>query len=333
MILGVVGGSPSQVALAQDSLAPHAAMPADTVLTIALESDPSLLTQGTIGWLRARPGPGTTVVGGEAAGEPIRFERVVAGEDRGLIAVPIKVGDSLRVSIFLATKERIDTVASAIPVRRGGYRRERIAVAPAFAKPDSAAAARIRSDIARSRRVTRMSRERARLWRGPFRPPRPTRITSGFGSARVYNGEVKSRHLGTDFAGAVGKPVHAAGRGLVALVDNFYLAGRVVYIDHGEGLVTAYFHLSRADVAAGDTVGTGQRIGAVGKSGRVTGPHLHWAARYGAISVDPMSLLELERSAPDSSESLRGRALPEATAPQSSGEPGGSPPEPAARPR
>jgi murein DD-endopeptidase MepM/ murein hydrolase activator NlpD len=82
----------------------------------------------------------------------------------------------------------------------------------------------------------------------------------------------------------------------VALVADFYLAGRAVYIDHGGGLVTAYFHLSRAEVAEGDTVTAGQRIGAVGRSGRVTGPHLHWVARYGVISVDPMSLLKLVNS-------------------------------------
>jgi murein DD-endopeptidase MepM/ murein hydrolase activator NlpD len=82
------------------------------------------------------------------------------------------------------------------------------------------------------------------------------------------------------------------------LVADFYLAGRAVYIDHGGGLVTAYFHLSRADVRRGQTVATGQRIGAVGRSGRVTGPHLHWVARYGTISVDPMSLLRLEQHPP-----------------------------------
>ena len=79
------------------------------------------------------------------------------------------------------------------------------------------------------------------------------------------------------------------------MVANFYLAGKAVYIDHGQGLVTAYFHLSRAEVAAGDTVRSGQRIGAVGQSGRVTGPHLHWVARFGTITVDPMSLLALEK--------------------------------------
>jgi murein DD-endopeptidase MepM/ murein hydrolase activator NlpD len=83
---------------------------------------------------------------------------------------------------------------------------------------------------------------------------------------------------------------------VVELIGNFYLAGRAIYINHGGGLVTAYFHLSRAYVKEGDTVAAGQRIGAVGKSGRVTGPHLHWVARYGAVSADPMSLLQLVKS-------------------------------------
>ena len=171
-------------------------------------------------------------------------------------------------------------------------------MAPAFAKPDSVAAARIRSEIARSRQVSIRSQERPRLWRGPSGCPGRPGSPARFGTARVFNGEVQSRHLGTDFAGAVGMPVRAAGRGVVALVADFYLAGRAVYIDHGAGLVTGYFHLSRADVREGDTVIAGQRIGAVGRSGRVTGPHLHWVARYGAISVDPMSLLQLEKEKP-----------------------------------
>jgi murein DD-endopeptidase MepM/ murein hydrolase activator NlpD len=89
--------------------------------------------------------------------------------------------------------------------------------------------------------------------------------------------------------------VRAANRGVVALVDNFFLAGNVVYIDHGGGLVTAYFHLSKPLVAVGDTVARGQQIGLVGATGRVTGPHLHWAARYGTITVNPLDLMALDR--------------------------------------
>jgi hypothetical protein len=268
----------------------------DTIPKITISSEPSPLTEGTLGWLQLRSSLGATVTG-EAGGEPIHFERSADSGFHALVGVPIEIGDSLEVSVFLQWGDSIDTARVYIPVRRGGYPQEVLAVAPAFVRPDSAAAARIQSEIARSRQVSRESQERPRIWRGAFQLPRPSRITSRFGAARVFNGEVRNRHLGTDFAGAIGAPVRSAGRGVVALVANFYLAGRAVYIDHGAGLVTAYFHLSRAYVAEGDTVVGGQRIGAVGRTGRVTGPHLHWVARYGAISVDPMSLLKLEKIA------------------------------------
>jgi murein DD-endopeptidase MepM/ murein hydrolase activator NlpD len=259
---------------------------------LLLRSAPSPLPDGTIGWLMVQPG-GRDVTGGKAAGEPIHFERTPGGEYRGLIAVPLDTSDSLPVAIFLAHEGRVDTVVRAVPVAGAGYPRETIVVAPALAKPNPAAAARIERENARSREVSRAARTSPRLWQGPFRLPRSGRITSGFGAARIYNGEVKSRHTGTDFAGSIGAPVQAAGRGVVAMVADFYLAGRAVYLDHGAGLVTAYFHLSRIDVVEGDTVAAGQQIGGVGRSGRVTGPHLHWVARYGTISVDPMSLLKL----------------------------------------
>jgi murein DD-endopeptidase MepM/ murein hydrolase activator NlpD len=261
--------------------------------SLQISAEP-MLAEGTLGWISVRARAGMGPAGGDAAGEPIHFERMPDSSFRALVGVPVETVDSFKVSVYVQRGESIDTVVTALPVRRGGYRNEMLAVAPAFVRPDSAAAARIQSEIARSRQVSRHSQERPRLWKGPFRLPRPSRITSPFGTARVFNGEVQSRHLGTDFAGAVGAPVRAAGPGVVALVADFYLAGRAIYIDHGAGLVTAYFHLSRSDVRQGQTVAAGQRIGAVGGSGRVTGPHLHWVARYGAISVDPMSLLQLK---------------------------------------
>lgn len=267
----------------------------DSVPPLTIQSESSVLTEGTIGWIRVLPRAGFSVVAGEAAGEPIHFQATADSGFRGLIGVPVEAGDSLPVSLILQRADTTDTVITTLPLRRGNYRNEVLAVPPAFVKPDSVAAARIQSEIALSRQVSRASQERPRLWSGPFRLPRASRVTSPFGTARVFNGEVQSRHLGTDFAGVIGAPVRAAGRGVVALVADFYLAGRAIYLDHGGGLVTAYFHLSRADVRQGQRVSAGQRIGAVGRSGRVTGPHLHWVARYGTISVDPMSLLQLEK--------------------------------------
>jgi murein DD-endopeptidase MepM/ murein hydrolase activator NlpD len=252
------------------------------------------LIEGTVGWLEVRTGDSLTA--GSAAGEPLYFQRLEGDEHRAMIGVPLETSDSLPVLLFLAREGRVDTVHAAVPVAPAGYPRETITVAPGFAKPNAAAAARVRRENAQSRQVSLAARDSPRLWQGPFQVPRAARTTSVFGAARVYNGQVKSRHTGTDFAGPVGAPVAAAGRGVVALVADFYLAGKAVYIDHGGGLVTAYFHLSQTAVAQGDTVTGGQRIGSVGQSGRVTGPHLHWVARYGLISVDPMSLLQLVKS-------------------------------------
>ena len=129
-----------------------------------------------------------------------------------------------------------------------------------------------------------------RLWTDPFIVPRESRITSGFGGGREFNGTITSRHMGTDFAGATGAPVRAVNRGVVRIVDAFFYGGNVVYVDHGAGISTAYLHLSQQLVASGDTVQRNQVIGRVGATGRVTGPHLHLIVRYGSVTVDPMSL-------------------------------------------
>jgi hypothetical protein len=274
----------------------------DSVPAVRISSTPAPVKEGSMGWLELQTDSGATIVGGEAAGEALHLQRIANGRYRGLAGVPIEIGDSFPIRIRLGRGDRIDTVTMSLPVRPAVYPSEVLTVPPAFVKPDSISAWRIQSEIAQSREVSRRSHERRRLWRGRFILPRSSRMTSRFGTARVYNGEVQSRHMGTDFAGAVGASVRAAGRGVVALVADFYLAGRAIYIDHGAGLVTAYFHLSKVEVHQGQMVDRGQKIGLVGRSGRVTGPHLHWVARYGTISVDPLSLLSLEPSSAGSEE-------------------------------
>ena len=165
-----------------------------------------------------------------------------------------------------------------------------------FTQPlDAETTARIERENARAREIGRKSHDSDPMWTAPFLRPRNSVVTSEFGSGRLFNGRLTTRHLGVDFRGAVGQPVLAANRGVIALVDNFFLAGNVVYIDHGGGVVTGYFHLSKTLVQVGDTVSRGQQIGLVGNTGRVTGPHLHWAARYGTITVNPLDLVGLGR--------------------------------------
>jgi murein DD-endopeptidase MepM/ murein hydrolase activator NlpD len=229
------------------------------------------------------------------AAQPLHFREVRDGEFAALAAAPIEAEGELLMPITARWDDgATDSLTMAVPIRAGDYQMEALSVAPRYGTPpDSATLARMRRESERARQVSERSHERPRLWSDTVVHPRPTSITSAFGDGRQFNGEVTSRHMGTDFRGAVGSPVRAPARGVVALVDEFFLGGNVVYIDHGAGLVTAYLHLSRQLVAEGDTVEAGEQIGEVGATGRVTGPHLHWIARYGAVTVDPLSFLEV----------------------------------------
>ena len=232
---------------------------------------------------------------GSLAGQPLHFVPVDNGF-RSLAGIPVSARETIPVTVSAVTLggDTIHTFAR-LPVQRVEYSTERLRVDPRFSeRPDSALARRIRAESRAARRASRLSHATERLWRGSFVRPSDGRITSSFGTGREFNGELRSRHLGVDFDGTVGQPVQAPNRGVVALVGEFYYGGNVIYIDHGHGLVTGYMHLSETLVARGDTVDAGQVIGKIGATGRVTGPHLHWIGRYGTVTVDPLSLLELD---------------------------------------
>ncbi|WP_337996519.1 M23 family metallopeptidase [Oleispirillum naphthae] len=156
--------------------------------------------------------------------------------------------------------------------------------------PPPALMARIKAD-AQAAENARKSRRRAADFLSGFVFPVNGVVSGVFGSQRVLNGAPKAPHSGLDIAAATGTPVVAAADGVVSLVhpDMFY-TGRTVMIDHGLGLQTVYAHLSRIDVKPGQRVKRGEAIGAVGASGRATGPHLHWGASWLDRRLDPMRL-------------------------------------------
>ena len=131
----------------------------------------------------------------------------------------------------------------------------------------------------------------AQGWRQTFIWPRVGRISGFFGAQRIYQGEPGSYHGGVDIAAATGEPVRAPADGVVILaaIDKpFTLEGHLLMIDHGHGLNSAFLHLSRIDVALGEHVAQGQRIGAIGSTGRATGPHLHWGMKWHDARIDPL---------------------------------------------
>lgn len=258
---------------------------------------PDSIRQGTLIRLEVTPrlpernNDGVYLVSGRLAGEPLHFIPDAEGNWSTLGPVPVTADSVLPLVIELTRASGADTLHIPLPVAARHYDTENLSVAPRFGRPPTAAETeRIRSDNARAAAVGRAAHQTPRLWWDPFILPRESRITARYGAARVFNGQVQSRHLGTDFSGKVGDEIHAANRGVVALVADFLLAGKVLYLDHGQGLTTAYFHMSETMVAPGDTVARGQLIGRVGQSGRVTGPHLHWVFRYGGVNIDPLSL-------------------------------------------
>jgi len=270
---------------------------------------PVILMEPEVEWSPARPGEGrlfmirliasehTPLIGahGSVAGEELHFERRGARIFESLAAVPVGERDAvdatLRVVYATGPEERLGV---RIPVTPGRYEHERLRVAPRFGSPlDAEDRARLDRERALASAASRRAHRTPRIWSGDVVMPRESRVTSGFGDGRVFNGQVSSRHMGLDLRGVHGDTVVAAARGVVELVESFLLAGNVVYLNHGGAVVSGYFHLSEQLVSPGDTVEAGAPVGLVGATGRVTGAHLHWVVRYGRTSVDPRSLLDV----------------------------------------
>ncbi len=123
--------------------------------------------------------------------------------------------------------------------------------------------------------------------------PLDSKITSHFGTKRVYNGQLKSYHSGTDFKAKIGTAIKAVNSGKIVIAENRFYAGNSIVIDHGQGIFSCYFHLSKMNFKVGDFVKRGEIIGLSGDTGRVTGPHLHFSFRIHNVQVDPLQLIEL----------------------------------------
>jgi Membrane proteins related to metalloendopeptidases len=165
-----------------------------------------------------------------------------------------------------------------------------LTVDPDLVTPPPQEMARIAREAERLRRLWDAPAG-ARIWEGPFIRPVPDPANSSFGTRSIYNGQPRSPHSGTDFLSGIGRAIKAPNAGRVVLAEPLYFTGGTVVIDHGLAVLSLFAHLSSIDVREGDLVKTGDVIGEVGATGRVTGPHLHWAVRVSGARVDPLLLL------------------------------------------
>ncbi len=134
---------------------------------------------------------------------------------------------------------------------------------------------------------------RLKLWQGGFLEPVGGKRTGIFGSVRIMNGQARNPHNGEDIGAPMGTDVLATNDGVVRLTVDHIFSGRGVYVDHGLGFYSMYFHLSEVSVKEGDLVKAGQVVGKVGATGRATGPHLHWGVKLNGARVNPYALLDL----------------------------------------
>ncbi len=179
----------------------------------------------------------------------------------------------------------------AVVIEAREFPEERLTVQSKFVSPPAEVERRLAEERRVLRAIYRTRTDRVPL-SAPFLRPVPGEQSAVFGTRRFFNDEPRSPHPGVDLRGAEGTPVLAAGPGRVVLARDLYYSGNTVILDHGGGLFTLYSHLSRLDLEEGQEVTAGERVGLVGATGRVTGPHLHWGAKIGSRPFDPTALLD-----------------------------------------
>jgi murein DD-endopeptidase MepM/ murein hydrolase activator NlpD len=273
-------------------------MQAQSVPTTTIELTPAVVVAGSPELLRITE-PDAASIDGEWLGRKIQF---FPSRDRrtwfALAGVDVE-GDvgasSLLVHVHVAHRATRDLTQS-IDIQPGHYRTGVLTVSPKFVSPGPDELKQIEADSKIKEKIFAATAA-APLWSGDFRAPVHAPPTDSFGTRRSFNGQLASIHKGMDFRAPMGTVVRAANSGVVVLARLLYYEGNCVVIDHGLGLYTVSMHFSRIDVHEGQHVNAGDPLGLSGATGRVTGPHLHWAVRWQGAYLDPAKLLRLNLNA------------------------------------
>ncbi len=251
----------------------------------------------------ARPGDAVVVTVRGAEDSPtgtlgdreLRFWPIPGGH-QAIAAVDVEAkADPLGLEVQLPGGENADDlqVEGTLEVAEAHFPERALTVAARYVTPPPSVKKWIAED---QKAFTRAMAQPPgpRLFTANFDWPVQSMLTAGFGDLRLLNGRKQSQHFGTDLDGVTGDPVFASNDGAVVLSRECYTSGNTVLVFHGAGLYTAYFHLSKREVKTGEKVARGQRLGRVGATGRVTGPHLHFGVKVEGHWADPESLLRLD---------------------------------------
>jgi hypothetical protein len=264
----------------------------------AITLTPAVVVAGSPELIQVRA-DGATGIDGEWLGRKLEFFRGRDGQNWFALAgadVEAPVGPSILTISIQNAKSDHGAISSTVEIQPAHYRTGSLTVAPKFVEPGPEELKQIQADQQLKQKVFAASANEP-LWSAGFRAPVDAEPTDSFGTRRTFNGKLASIHKGMDFRAATGTPVRAGNSGIVVLARPLYYEGNCVVIDHGLGLYTISMHLSRIDVKEGRRVATGEPLGLSGATGRVTGPHLHWAVRWQGAYLDPAKLLELDLSA------------------------------------
>lgn len=276
LAMASAGGAAAPVSQAIAQVSAAATAPVDTRVVF-----PASVQQGSL------------VFGKVPANATVRYgTRVLRPTNYGTVVFGVGRDEAGPVSVDILTADGRTQVASVDVTPRDWPVENVRGVPPKTVAPPPDIAARIEREqaqvtAARARDDDRVDFAQAFIW------PLQGRISGRFGNQRVYNGVPKSPHSGMDIAAPNGTPVLAPAAGVVTFAaPNLYLTGGTLLLDHGHGVSSNFLHLSRIDVKVGDRVQQGQVIGAVGATGRATGPHLHWGMNWFEVRVDPLLVLE-----------------------------------------
>lgn len=256
---------------------------------------PRGLTNGSPVLFEIKASTRVRAVSGVWMGHNVSFFRSTADKEwYGLAAVPLttKAGPyELRITETLASGGTVE-LARKIRVSNAPYPKITVKVAKKFTEPSPDQLTAISADKSLKGKIFGTVTT-DRLWVGQFAAPVSDPVSDIFGTARVFNDQVQSRHQGLDFAAPPGTEVHAINSGVVILARPMFFEGNCVVIDHGQGLLSLYLHLSAFTVKEGDQVHTGETVALSGGTGRATGPHLHLAIRWQGIYLSPAILLKI----------------------------------------